>query len=114
VVGLDPRRFFLAVLEQRHPGSMSVLGAGSETLPSRDPFTSELELLAGSTLGALPQEHKQVLREVVSDRAPARRWLSAAELPTVLLLRRLRPSFQKHGIPQEDLSGIEAFLAYGS
>jgi len=110
VVGMDTRRFFLAVLEQRHPGSTAVLGAQDYAAAAPDPFAAELELLAGSSLGELPEEHKRVLRDVVSDRAPARRWLSAAELPTVLLLRRLRPGFSEHGITREDLSGIEALL----
>jgi hypothetical protein len=112
VVGLDPRQFFLAVLEQRHPGSMSVLGAHALTSVSPDAFSAELEVLAGSKLGELPEEHKRIIREVVSERAPARRWLSIAELPTILLLRRLRPEMSKHGMPRDDLRGIEASLEH--
>jgi hypothetical protein len=114
VVGLDPRKFFMAVLEQRHPGSTEVLRLPSQIGSSSNPFTAELELLAGSALGHLPEEHKRVLREVVSDRSPARRWLSIAELPTILLLRQLRPEISAQGMPQDDLAGIEAFLECAS
>ena len=112
VVGIDPREFLLAVLEQRHPGSLKVLGANESTTASPQHFVAELEVLAASRLDDLPEEHKRVLREVVTDKAPARRWLTIAELSTMLLLRRVRPDFATHGIPQDDLSGIEAFLKH--
>jgi hypothetical protein len=110
VVGIDSRKFFIAVLEQRHPGSTQFLRLSGQGASSSDHFATELELLAGSPLDKLAEEHKRVLREVVADKAPKRRWLSLAELPTVMRLRELRPDFAERGLPKEDLAGIETFL----
>jgi hypothetical protein len=97
VVGLDPRQFFLAVLEQRYPGSTQVLSLGSAE-PLSDRFAVELELLAGSPLEQLDEEHRAVMREVVTDVSPRRRWLSLAELPFMMRLRELRPAMTNQGL----------------
>jgi hypothetical protein len=110
VVGLDPRDFYLAVLEQRHPGAAEILGSGESDDPYGDRFAAELSLLAGCALGALSQEHKHVLREVVAERSPSRRWLSVAELPAILMLRSVRPGMREHGLTPSEIRKIGAVL----
>jgi hypothetical protein len=110
VVGLDPPAFYAAVLEQRYPGSSEMLGLANRNVERPGTFVSELTVLAGCGLEELPEEHRRILREVVSERAPARRWLSIAELPTVLALRRLRPDMSKHGLTHDDIVAIRSAL----
>lgn len=110
VIGLPPREFFLAVLEQRHPGAEKVLENFDQRTSRSDNFANELAMLAGCDLDRLSDEHKRILREVVCDRAPARRWLSLAELPTVAALREVWPSFSERGLPKAELGGVERFL----
>jgi hypothetical protein len=97
VVGLSPKRFLHAVLEQRHPGiDWSLL------TDSVSGTAAELETIAGKPLDELTAGAKAVLREVVIDPQPRRRWLSTAELPAVELLRELRPQLREQGLSAED------------
>jgi hypothetical protein len=108
VVGLPPKRFLLAVLEQRHPGldwSMLAEPAGG--------FAAELETVAARPLDELPGNTKGVLREVVIDPRPSRRWLTTAELPAVELLRDLRPAIQDEGLSAEDKKNLRRSLTDG-
>lgn len=102
--------FLLAALEQREPRTQSFMRLGASANSSHDPFLSELHTLAGSDLSSLPSEHKQVLREVVTDRFPKRRWLTLAELPAVEAIRKAVPQFSTCGLPKSELDGIAAFL----
>ena len=96
-VGLSPKRFLLSVLEQRHPGvDWSLLVDPSVG------FGRDLEMIAGRALDELPPDTKAVLREVVVDPKPARRWLTTAELPAVQVLRQLRPALQVEGLSAPD------------
>jgi hypothetical protein len=97
VVGLDPRRFLFSVLQQRHPGI-----DWSGLMDADAGFASELELIAGRSLDELAAETKSVLREVVVDPNPGRRWLTTAELPTVEIIRNLRPAFPVEGLDAEE------------
>jgi hypothetical protein len=97
IVGLSPRRFLLSVLEQRHPGvDWSIIAEPT------DSFAAELETIAGKPLDELPSDTKAVLREAIVARQPARRWLTAAELPAVEIVRDLRPGFRSQGLAVED------------
>ena len=105
VVGIPARRFLLAVLEQRHPGiDWSML----EESPGG--FAAELETIAAKPLDDLPTDTKGVLREAVIDPQPSRRWLTTAELPTVELIRSLRPSFGEEGLERADSIAVRDSL----
>lgn len=106
-VGLNEREFLLAVVAQRAPEAEKVLAdEQGETFS----LASEVELIAGVPLDQLSAEHKEVIRNVVADPQPARRWLSLAELQTVAVIRNVRPTFRSQGLPSADLAGIEALL----
>lgn len=108
-VGLRPDAFLSAALEQREPRASMLLSAAGNG-DTQDRFARELAALAGGALASLPDEHKQVLREVVVDRAPSRRWLTLAELPTVACIRSAAPRFSTHGLSATELNGISAIL----
>lgn len=109
-VSLDPSRFVKAVMVQRHPDAAKFLSSTGTPGAHSDPLCAELTLLAGCDLSELSDDHKKVLREVVADKSPARRWLSLAELPTILMLRGRRPRMSESGIPAGELALIQAAL----
>jgi hypothetical protein len=96
-VGLSTKKFLLSVLEQRHPGiDWSMLADAS------DGFATELETIAARPLDELPPTAKAVLREVVVDPKPARRWLTTAEIPALEILREVRPALRVEGLSAGD------------
>lgn len=105
VVGLPPRRFLLSVLEQRH----STVNWSLLTDPASG-FATELETLAGRALDELPLATKGVLREVVIDPQPLRRWLSTAELPAIELLRQILPNIRTDGFNSEQKAALRQAL----
>lgn len=107
-VGLPPSAFLLAALEQREPKATQLMR--SPEAGRAESFVGELQALAGGSLEELPGEHKQVLREVVADRAPGRRWLSLPELRVVAELRTAAPHMGSAGLSPTELNGILAFL----
>jgi hypothetical protein len=105
-VGLPAKKFLLAVLDQRHPGiDWSLL------VDSSDGFASDLETIAGRPLDELPPGTKTVLREVVVDPKPVRRWLTTAELPVVEILRELRPALRVEGFSAGDKGDLRRCMA---
>ena len=106
-VGLSPRKFLQSVLEQRHPDvDWSILIEATEA------FAAELETIAGKPLDELPSDLKGVLREAVIDPQPLRRWLSAAEIPVIDLVRELRPHVPTEGLSSRDKKAVrEALLS---
>jgi hypothetical protein len=108
-VSIDPGQFLLAALEQRtDDASLLLQPNAASTTAGQQGFGAELALLAGGSVDNLDDEHRWVMREVVTDASPRRRWLSAAELTFVLRLRELRPA-----IGTEGLSPGEAQLILG-
>ncbi len=105
-VGLSPRKFLLAVLEQRHP----VVDWSMITDPAAG-FAGELEVIAGKSLDELPSDPRRVIREAVIDPQPLRRWLTTAELPAVELLRQLRPDMRTEGLSERDKLELRKALA---
>ena len=105
-VGLPERTFLLACLEQRHPEVDWTLITGQQ-----DDFANELAVLAGGPLDDLPIEKRWVIREVVAESHPSRRWLKIAELPAVELLRELRPNFTSEGLSSADRRAIRNGLS---
>jgi hypothetical protein len=104
-VGLPAKEFLLAVLEQRH----SQVDWSLITAPG-DHFIEELESLAGKPLSAVNAEQRHVMREVVCDPRPARRWLSLAELPAIEVLRERRPHVRTEGLNAEDKESLRRAL----
>lgn len=109
-VHLSPAEFLLAAIEQRAPTASDVL---QQLLPRHElsGFAAELEAIAGQSLDLLPDEHKAVLREVVSDRAPRRRWLSLPALQTISEIQEARPNFAERGLAAIDLNAISGVLS---
>lgn len=104
-VGLPKKQFLFSVLEQRHQEvDWSLI-----TSPG-DEFVLELEGLAGTPLSALDPDQRQVMREVVCDPRPARRWLSPAEIPAVEMLRELRPLIRSEGLSPADKKALRQAL----
>lgn len=100
--------FLLAALEQRVPGAAQAIKSSRHS-PASD-FAAKLELIAGLPLDQLPQEHREVLMEVVAERYPRRRWLSLPALRAVLEIQGERPSFQDLGLSEADLDGVIGIL----
>lgn len=99
VMGIPQSEFLIAVMEQREPAASTMLMAGPiELARSPQSFAEELEEIAGRSLDALTTEQKDVMRKVVVDPSPTRRWLSEVEIPTMQLLRRLRPGSEHAAI----------------
>jgi hypothetical protein len=104
-VGLPKKQFLLAVLEQRHGEvDWSII-----TTPG-DEFAVELEDLAGEPLSELNADQRAVMREVVCDPNPARRWLSLAEMPAIDALRALRPLLRTEGLSSRDKKALREAL----
>lgn len=111
VIGMPRGDFIIAVMEQRFP-NMNVkkeLGAhfrdepltANEVSPGEHRLLEELAEIAGRPINELPAEHIGVLREIVGDRSPRKRWLSHGEVGLVEVLRRTVPDACRDGINQE-------------
>lgn len=101
-VGLPQSEFLIAVMDQREPEAHTLLMAAPLAFELPDSFADELEDIAGQPLETLTSEQKDIIRKVVVDPAAARRWVSEAELPTILMLRRLRPGIERDGLSPTD------------
>jgi transcriptional regulator with XRE-family HTH domain len=114
---LDQSRFLLAVLQQRHPeiDFIRLLGAGTKpgtkaaqaARNARASFVlDDLEAIAGRQLDELSTEKVNILREVVGDPNPSRRWLSYHELPAIEVIRQVQPS----GLAPADRAKLREFM----
>lgn len=110
VLGLDPMRFLLATLKQRHPGVAfeALLGV---RFSSESALAAELTSIAGLSLDELGEQTKHVLREVVASAQPTKRWLSVAEIAAVELLRELFPRVQTEGLAPGDRDFLRTLAA---
>lgn len=105
--GLPEAEFMNAVADQRQTrprasqqqSTTALIGAFAV---GSDDFAQELEDIAGLPLDQLSAAHKQVLRDVVSQQDPTRRWISPAEAGIVHLLRSLRPDVVERGLDHPD------------
>lgn len=106
-VGVDRGKFLLAVLEQRYPSidfakllsipsgqQQQAVGPVGEDLD----VMRDLERVAGKRLAELPEERLNIVRDVLTDRDPSRRWLTLNELPLVEDLRDKFPALRAKGI----------------
>lgn len=106
VVGIPEVDFLKACLNQRHPSvDWSILGVRP------DDFVLELTTLAGRSLDSLSPDHRTIMREVIADPAPSRRWLNISELSAVELLRELRPHLASEGLSSEDRQALRLALS---
>ena len=110
-VSLNPGEFLAACVEQRSSEASDLLHFRPlDHSESSFGLMSELSVIAGERLDDLNDEQKSVMRKVVADPRPARRWLSEAELPTVEGIRRLRPTMAIDGLSAVDRAKVEAAL----
>lgn len=107
---LDPGDFLAACVEQRNPDAKRLLRSFAPEETSSFSLVSDLNVIAGGPLDEMTDGQKLVMREAASDSRASRRWLSAAELPLIELVRRLRPSVTREGLTPSDLSAIESAL----
>ncbi len=106
-VGLPPSQFLMAVMDQRHPEVTHLLSTKGREFEDMDlGFAHELEAIAGVPLDKLTPEQKEVMRQVVTEARPHRRWLSHAEIPALQLLRDLSPSFTTQGLTQSQRTAL--------
>ena len=107
VLEIDPAIFLEAVVKQRHPEvSWSLLGSSDDV----DVIVHELAVSLGKPLRELTGEQRAVMREVVAEQRPRRRWLSVHELTTVDMLRDMRPAMGSQGLEASDLNAIRKVL----
>lgn len=111
-VGLSPGDFLAAAVAQRSPEAYELLQYNhrGDHKQADEAFINELALIASIPLGELNDEQKSVLREVVSDPRPRRRWLGLGELSVVELLRHYRPKLDAEGLSAGLKARIEAAL----
>ena len=113
VLQLDKSAFLAAVVDQRHPDvnwsllSTAVPVGGNDA----DLLAQDLEAITGGSLAQLSSEQRKVLREVVADRHPARRWLTVHEVPVIEAIRKHRRDVGELGLGQIDRMALEAALA---
>jgi hypothetical protein len=108
LLGIDPKAFKVAVLEQRHPNEdfNALFGVSY----SSEETVRKLEAVAGCSLNDLPADTRTLLEEVVAARNPRRRWLALPEIATMELVRRFRPESSKAGLRDEDHAALERVL----
>jgi hypothetical protein len=107
-VGLPEREFLLAVLEQRHSEVDWNLITGFQ-----DDLVEDLEAIAGKPLSTLPAEHQQVMKEVVAEVQPRRRWLTLSEVPVMEAIREQVPYVRSDGLPRRLVETITTALRRG-
>jgi hypothetical protein len=107
-VGLPEREFLIAVLEQRHKD----VNWGLIT-DFNDDLVEDLEAIAGKPLSALSPDHQQVMKEVVADVQPRRRWLTLSEVPVMDAIREQAPYVRSDGLPRRLVQTIATALRRG-
>lgn len=114
LLAIDKRDFLVAVLEQRLPdvGWSEIIAPRTASCQGGD-FVASLEIIARGSLDDLTATQKAVMREVARDTYAGERWLSVHEVPTVALLRSLRPKIVTDGLLAGEQGAIRAALAGG-
>jgi hypothetical protein len=107
-VGLPQREFLLAVLEQRHRDVDWNLITGF-----KDDLVEDLEDIAGKPLSTLSPEHQTVMKEVVAESRPQRRWLTVNEVPVMQAIREQAPYVRSDGLPRGLIDKIATTLRRG-
>ena len=112
-LGIEPRAFLLAVLEQRFPeiGFKDLLGI---TIERSDGVVARIESLAGKPLELVERDTLAVLEQVVTSNTPSRRWLSLNELVLMDRLRATFPQLTRRALTKAELEDIERCLSYAT
>jgi|TARA_R100000049_G_C1957194_1_gene116243 hypothetical protein len=101
--------FLMAVLHQRHP---QVRWSLITNQPARtDSFAAQLEIIFDAPLASLNSEQRRVIREVVAEPKPARRWLSIHELPAVVTMRKTSQERSEKAERDREVDEVLAELA---
>ncbi|WP_209349354.1 helix-turn-helix transcriptional regulator [Pontixanthobacter sp. CEM42] len=95
---IDKKNFLREVVEQRHPEVSWNLLAGNLIDEVSDGLAGQLEAILGASLDQLNSEQRRVMREVVADPIPGRRWVSVHDLPDYQKFQAGRPP--KVGVEQ--------------
>ncbi|WP_156906373.1 helix-turn-helix domain-containing protein [Novosphingobium acidiphilum] len=113
VMGIDPGEFLLAAIEQRTEDA-HLINNSDFSDGRKGGFQMNLMMIAGIESGRglddLTEVQKRIIREVVAEAQPERRWLSVAELPAMIHLRRLRPRIAHQGLNDHDMAAIKDAL----
>lgn len=116
-IGMAESKFLVLVLEQRFPdvdikrAFIDAPQEGFEALPiGLIRLCGELGDLAGRPINELPAESLGVLREVVAEPHPRRRWLTIPELSLIELVRRSDPDFSQNGLSEHQIEALKASL----
>lgn len=108
---LNKSAFLQAVLEQRHPDvDWSLLRRGLDGGSVSEGLSEELEAILGAQLSTLNGSQRRVLREVVNEQRPDRRWLTVHELPAMELVRQWQPTVRENGLSNEQRNSLKAVL----
>lgn len=113
LLALNVREFVMAVLEQRHPGVSKFFdkrGEADSSICERQNLIADLEGAGGQSLNQLSPEQITVLREVVADPLPERRWASVNEAPLLSALRQCRPDLSRNGSTPDARRALSAQL----
>jgi hypothetical protein len=111
VLGLNKSAFLRAVLKQRHPDvDWSLLSDLGESPGGDSSLAEEFKVILGTSLSSLNASQRRVMREVVNDMRPDRRWLTIHELPIVEMIRGWRPKIREEGLTADDRSVVAEFL----
>lgn len=112
LLDMDREAFMRATLKQRYPDiqfEKLFSTKGSKATKSVRPESlvfEELESIAGQNLDQLPLGTINVLRAVVADKNPERRWLKSEEIQVVETIRKARPE----GLTPSDIKKIENLI----
>jgi hypothetical protein len=118
MVGLEPARFLILVLEQRYPDvdfkrafkKDDEPGAASSLPVGVGVFLKEVEVAAGRSIEKLPAEHLGVIREVAADTRPRRRWVGVSEAGIIELVRQVRPDIAENGLTPDQATALAEAL----
>lgn len=111
VLGIDRAAFLRAVLEQRHPDvDWSLLSGADRDHDSNVGFAGELQAILGAPLASLNSSQRRVMRELLNDPRPDRRWLTIQELPVAEMVRNWRPNVREDGLDDRDRIALAKFL----
>ena len=110
ILKMDKKSFISEVLRQRHPDLPWGLIMRSGQDLGADSLAHELEAVLGARLKDLNREQRAVMREVASENAPRKRWLTVHELHAVEVLREMRPSVSSDGLSAADLATLREGL----
>ena len=75
-----------------------------------DDLVEDLQAIAGKPLSTLSTEHQQVMKEVVAEARPERRWLTLNEVPVMEAIREQVPYVRSDGIPRRMIEMLTTAL----